>query len=99
MARCPFEAIVGPQIRIVHRRPDGSVGILAKDSRGLASRLVSVSLQGMHACIVNDPAIQGCHEAWLLGYQGHPLLKPIRVFTSDETGLSMGRPRCRMVWS
>ncbi len=59
----PFKAVVASLDK-------GSVGILAKDPRELASRLVSLSFQGMPASIISDPAIQGCHEAWLLGCQG-----------------------------
>ena len=96
MARCRFEAVVESQI--VHSR-QGSVGILAKDPRGLASRLVSLSLQGMPACIVNDPAIQGCHEAWLLGCQGQHQFSPNSgVHTRRNKALSGGTRR-RMVWS
>ncbi len=77
----------------------GRVGILAKDPRELASRLLSLSFQGMLACITNDPAIQGCHEAWLLGFQGqHQSSTQFGCPYPTKQGSLSGETRRGMVW-
>lgn len=76
------------------------VSTLAGDLRGLSQSVCFLRFQGVPARIIRDPAVQGCHEAWLHGIQSlHQFWAQFGCPYPTKNDVEWGETRCRMARS